>query len=72
MPVWQTLLLAALFFAFAGGRFVPSQAIISMAVPRERREALAGARPEHRRMPQAFQQRRAGEADPAGAEDGHP
>ncbi len=39
MPVWQTLLLAAFFFAFAGGRFVPSQAIISMAVPRERRGA---------------------------------
>ncbi len=39
MPVWQTLILAAFFFAFASGRFVPGQAVISMAVPRERRGA---------------------------------
>jgi predicted MFS family arabinose efflux permease len=39
MPVWQTLVIAAFFFAFAGGRFIPTQAIISMAVPRERRGA---------------------------------
>lgn len=39
LPVWQTLLLAAFFFAFASGRFVPGQAVISMAVPSNRRGA---------------------------------
>ena len=39
LPLWQTLLLAAFFFAFASGRFVPGQATISMAVPRARRGA---------------------------------
>ena len=39
LPVWQTLLLAACFFAFASGRFVPGQAAISMAVPATRRGA---------------------------------
>jgi predicted MFS family arabinose efflux permease len=39
LPVWQTLLLAAFFFAFASGRFVPGQAAISMAVPPNRRGA---------------------------------
>ncbi|MES2474753.1 MAG: MFS transporter [Verrucomicrobiota bacterium] len=39
MPVWQNLVLAGFFFTFAGGRFIPSQAVISMAVPRERRGA---------------------------------
>ncbi len=39
MPLWQTLLLAAGFFAFASGRFVPGQATISMAVPPARRGA---------------------------------
>ena len=39
LPVWQTLLLAAFFFAFASGRFVPGQAAISMAVPSNRRGA---------------------------------
>ena len=38
-PLWMTLFLAALFFAFASGRFVPGQATISMAVPRARRGA---------------------------------
>ncbi|MES2439535.1 MAG: MFS transporter [Verrucomicrobiota bacterium] len=39
LPVWQTLLLAAFFFACASGRFVPGQATISMAVPSSRRGA---------------------------------
>ena len=39
MPLWQILVLAAFFFAFAGGRFVPGQATISMAVPATRRGA---------------------------------
>ncbi len=39
MPVWQTLILAGLFFTFASGRFVPGQATISMAVPPARRGA---------------------------------
>ena len=39
LPVWHTLLLAAFFFTFASGRFVPGQAVISMAVPSTRRGA---------------------------------
>ncbi len=39
LPVWQTLLLAAFFFTFASGRFVPGQATISLAVPSNRRGA---------------------------------
>lgn len=39
LPVWQTLVLAGLFFTFASGRFVPGQAVISMAVPSARRGA---------------------------------
>ncbi|MES2924366.1 MAG: MFS transporter [Verrucomicrobiota bacterium] len=39
LPLWQTLLLAAFFFTFASGRFVPGQAVISMAVPSNRRGA---------------------------------
>lgn len=39
LPLWQSLLLAGFFFAFASGRFVPSQAVISMAVPSNRRGA---------------------------------
>ncbi len=39
LPVWNTLLLAAFFFAFTSGRFVPGQAVISMAVPSARRGA---------------------------------
>ena len=39
LPLWQTLLLAAFFFTFANGRFVPGQAAISLAVPAARRGA---------------------------------
>jgi predicted MFS family arabinose efflux permease len=39
LPLWQSLLFAGLFFAFASGRFVPAQAVISMAVPSKRRGA---------------------------------
>jgi DHA1 family inner membrane transport protein len=39
LPLWQSLLLAGFFFAFASGRFVPSQAVISLAVPPNRRGA---------------------------------
>ncbi len=39
LPVWQTLVLAGFFFTFASGRFVPGQAVISMAVPSSRRGA---------------------------------
>ncbi len=39
LPLWQSLLLAGFFFAFASGRFVPGQATISMAVPSNRRGA---------------------------------
>ena len=37
LPVWGTLVLAGLFFTFASGRFVPAQAILSLAVPARRR-----------------------------------
>lgn len=36
-PLWVILVLAALFFGFASGRFVPGQAIVSLAVPRSHR-----------------------------------
>jgi MFS transporter, DHA1 family, inner membrane transport protein len=39
LPVWQSLVLAGLFFAFASGRFIPGQAVISMAVPSNKRGA---------------------------------
>jgi predicted MFS family arabinose efflux permease len=39
LPVWQTLVLAGCFFAFASGRFVPGQAVISMAVVPSQRGA---------------------------------
>jgi len=38
-PEWQVLVLAGFFFMLAGGRFIPSQATISMAVPPARRGA---------------------------------
>jgi predicted MFS family arabinose efflux permease len=38
-PVWQILLLSALFFTFASGRFIPGQAAVSLAVPSARRGA---------------------------------
>lgn len=39
LPVWHCLILAGLFFAFASGRFIPGQAVISMAVPPNKRGA---------------------------------
>jgi DHA1 family inner membrane transport protein len=38
-PLWEVLVIAALFFAFASGRFIPAQAAASMAVPSARRGA---------------------------------
>ncbi|MGC4075417.1 MAG: MFS transporter [Nibricoccus sp.] len=40
LPVWGTLALAGFFFVFASGRFVPGQAIITLAVPSSRRGAF--------------------------------
>lgn len=40
LPTWGVLVLSALFFIFASGRFVPSQAIVSLAVPPSRRGAF--------------------------------
>ena len=37
LPVWGTLVLAGFFFTFASGRFIPGQAIMSLAVPSRRR-----------------------------------
>lgn len=37
--VWEVMVLAGLFFMFASGRFVPGQAVISLAVPPARRGA---------------------------------
>jgi MFS transporter, DHA1 family, inner membrane transport protein len=37
MPVWAVLISAGLFFTFASGRFIPAQAILSLAVPSRRR-----------------------------------
>ena len=37
MPVWAVLVSAGLFFTFASGRFIPAQAIVSLAVPAQRR-----------------------------------
>ena len=39
MPVWGVLVIAAAFFIFASGRFIPAQAVISLAVPSQRRGA---------------------------------
>ena len=39
LPLWHTLLNAAIFFIFASGRFIPAQAAISLAVPSARRGA---------------------------------
>lgn len=39
-PEWQVLVLAGFFFMMASGRFIPSQATISMAVPSARRGAF--------------------------------
>ncbi|MDQ8188438.1 MFS transporter [Pelagicoccus sp. SDUM812002] len=40
MPMWLVLAIAATFFVFASGRFVPGQAIMTSAVPPERRGPL--------------------------------
>ncbi len=40
LPVWVVLLLAAGFFMFASGRFIPGQAIMTLAVPASRRGAF--------------------------------
>ena len=40
LPVWTTLTLAGFFFMFASGRFVPGQAIVTLAVPSSRRGAF--------------------------------
>ena len=40
LPVWATLALGGLFFVFASGRFVPGQAIVTLAVPSSRRGAF--------------------------------
>lgn len=40
LPVWATLSLTGLFFVFASGRFVPGQAIVTLAVPSSRRGAF--------------------------------
>jgi predicted MFS family arabinose efflux permease len=40
LPVWLVLLEGGLFFVFASGRFVPGQAIMTMAVPSSRRGAF--------------------------------
>ncbi|HYD85311.1 MAG TPA: MFS transporter, partial [Opitutus sp.] len=40
LPVWTILVLAGLFFIFASGRFVPGQAIVTLAVPSSRRGAF--------------------------------
>ena len=37
MPVWAILISAGMFFTFASGRFIPGQAILSLAVPAKRR-----------------------------------
>ncbi len=36
LPVWAVLVLAGMFFVFASGRFVPAQAIMTLAVPSPR------------------------------------
>ncbi len=38
-PVWQALVISAAFFIFASGRFIPVQAVVSLAVRQERRGA---------------------------------
>jgi predicted MFS family arabinose efflux permease len=40
VPVWVVLALCGLFFVFASGRFVPAQAIMTLAVPASRRGAF--------------------------------
>jgi predicted MFS family arabinose efflux permease len=40
LPAWATLGLTGCFFVFASGRFVPGQAIVTLAVPSSRRGAF--------------------------------
>jgi len=40
LPVWGVLLSACAFFIFASGRFIPAQAVLSLAVPAQRRGAF--------------------------------
>lgn len=40
IPVWTVLVLGGAFFVFASGRFVPGQAIMTLAVPASRRGAF--------------------------------
>ena len=40
LPVWAVLLSGGAFFVFASGRFVPGQAIMTLAVPASRRGAF--------------------------------
>jgi len=40
LPVWAVVFLGGLFFVFASGRFVPGQAMITLAVPASRRGAF--------------------------------
>jgi predicted MFS family arabinose efflux permease len=40
LPVWAVLALGGSFFVFASGRFVPGQAIMTLAVPASRRGAF--------------------------------
>jgi predicted MFS family arabinose efflux permease len=40
LPVWAVLVLGGAFFVFASGRFVPGQAIMTLAVPASRRGAF--------------------------------
>jgi len=40
LPVWAVLVSGGAFFVFASGRFVPGQAIMTLAVPSSRRGAF--------------------------------
>ena len=40
LPIWVTLTIVGLFFTFGSGRFVPGQAIVTLAVPSSRRGAF--------------------------------
>ncbi len=40
LPAWVVMVQAAMFFVFASGRFIPGQAIMTLAVPASRRGAF--------------------------------
>jgi predicted MFS family arabinose efflux permease len=40
LPIWMTLTIVGFFFTFGSGRFVPGQAIVTLAVPSSRRGAF--------------------------------